>query len=180
MTSSSGPPVGTLKYMTPYPIADQPSTPKSISDVVYPDRRPAERAVKRFSLAGRSAIVTGGAQGLGIVCVRALLEHGVGRLAIFDVDTARGEEALDHIRHLHNDDPHRPEVVYRTVDVSDEAAVNANVEAVAESFNGIDILVSFAGITGSELSVDYDIDRWKKIFDVNLHGSFLVARAVAR
>ncbi|KAL8969435.1 MAG: hypothetical protein Q9197_004341 [Variospora fuerteventurae] len=180
MTSSSGPPVGTLKYMTPYPIADQPSTPKSISDVVYPDRRPAERAVKRFSLAGRSAIVTGGAQGLGIVSVRALLEHGVGRLAIFDVDTARGEEALDHIRHLHNDDPHRPEVVYRTVDVSDEAAVNANVEAVAESFNGIDVLVSFAGITGSELSVDYDIDRWKKIFDVNLHGSFLVARAVAR
>lgn len=124
--------------------------------------------------------VTGGAQGLGIVCVRALLEHGVGRLAIFDVDTARGEEALDHIRHLYNDDPHRPEVVYRTVDVSDEAAVNANVEAVAESFSGIDILVSFAGITGSELSVDYDIDRWKKIFDVNLHGSFLVARAAAR
>lgn len=109
-----------------------------------------------------------------------MLEHGASRLAIFDVDSGRGEEAQDHLKHLHQDESQRPEVVYRTVDVSDEAAVNSNVEAIAESFGGIDILVCFAGITGSELSIEHDIDRWKKIFDVNLHGSFLVARAVAR
>ncbi|KAL8925580.1 MAG: hypothetical protein Q9208_003472 [Pyrenodesmia sp. 3 TL-2023] len=123
--------------------------------------------------------VTGGAQGLGFVCARAMLEHGVACLAIFDIDEKQGQEALNHIRQAHKDDTREPTVVFRAVDVSDEGAVNLNVEQVAHGFGGLDLLVCFAGITGSELSVDYDIDRWKKIFDVNLHGSFLVARAVA-
>lgn len=58
MASSTGPPQGTLRYMTPYPIAAQPPTPKPIPDVVHPEQRPAERAAERFSLAGRSAIGT--------------------------------------------------------------------------------------------------------------------------
>lgn len=124
--------------------------------------------------------VTGGAQGLGFVCARAMLEHGVACLAIFDIDEKQGQEALNHIRQAHKDDTQKPVLVFHAVDVSDEAAVNSNVEKVADEFGGLDLLVCFAGITGSELSVDYDINRWKKIFDVNLHGSFLVARAVAR
>ena len=47
-------------------------------------------------------------------------------------------------------------------------------------FGGIDILLCFAGITDSKLAVEYPIEQWRRIFDVNVHGSFLVARAVAR
>ncbi|KAL8861859.1 MAG: hypothetical protein Q9178_001728 [Gyalolechia marmorata] len=106
-----------------------------------------------------------------------MLEHGVSHLAIFDIDERQGAEACDHLLNLHGNA--RPSVVFRAVDVTDEAAVNSNVEEIAAVFGGIDLLVCFAGITGSELSVDYDIQRWRNIFDVNLHGSFLVARSVA-
>lgn len=136
-----------------------------------------------MSLATKQSLtiqVTGGAQGLGFVCARAMLEHGLTRLAIFDVDGEQGRQAQDHLLRLYKNDLHKTEVLFRKVDVIDEAAVNSNVEEIALAFNGIDILVCFAGITGSELSTEYDIDRWRKIFDVNVHGSFLVARAVAR
>ena len=56
MASSTGPPQGNLKWMTPYPIANDPPTPKPIPDVVQLGKSPAERAVQRFSLAGKHAI----------------------------------------------------------------------------------------------------------------------------
>ncbi|KAL9587864.1 MAG: hypothetical protein Q9203_003323 [Teloschistes exilis] len=180
MASMTGPPQGTLKYMTPYPIANDPPTPKPIPDIVHPHVSPVERAAKRFSLSGKRAIVTGGAQGLGIVCARAMLEHGVSHLAIFDVEEKQGHEAVEHLLKLHQGSEPKPVVGFRCVDVTNETAVNIAVFEVAQAFGGIDLLVSFAGITGSELSVNYDIQKWKQIFDVNLHGSFLVARAVAR
>ncbi|KAL8712636.1 MAG: hypothetical protein Q9220_003167 [cf. Caloplaca sp. 1 TL-2023] len=194
MAPNTGPPQGTLKYMTPFHVAGEPAPPKPIPDVVHPEKRPAERAKERFSLADKRAIgvspsastplrwltieVTGGAQGLGLVSARAMLEHGVSHLAILDVDEQQGRKACEHLHDLHAD----PEIciLSRVVDVTDEAAVDSVVEALADKFGGIDLLVCFAGITGSELSVEYDIDRWRKIFDVNLHGSFLVARSVAR
>ena len=107
-----------------------------------------------------------------------MLEHGVSHLAILDADKKQGLAACEHLLALHHDN--KPSVVFRQVDVSDEAGVNANVEDMASKFGGIDLLLCFAGITGSELSVEYDIQRWRKIFDVNLHGAFLVARSVAR
>lgn len=122
--------------------------------------------------------VTGGAQGLGLVCARALLEHGVDKLAIFDVDEDMGAKALAHFESISKGE--RPTVLFQKVDVSDEFSVNEAVADVANSFNGIEILLCFAGITESKLSVEYDIDSWRRIFDVNVHGSFLVARAVAR
>lgn len=117
---------------------------------------------------------------MGLVSARAMLEHGVSSLTIFDVDEQNGEDAVAHLLNLHSDSKPRPNLSFQVVDVTDEGAVNAAVQDVADKATGIDILVCFAGITGSELSVDYDIQKWKQIFDVNLHGSFLVARAVAR
>ena len=122
--------------------------------------------------------VTGGAQGIGLVCARALLEHGLSKLAIFDVDEGCMQRALEHFHCL--DKRYQEDIIVRRVDIADESAVNTNVEDVSKSFDGIDVLVCFAGITDSKLAVEYPIDLWKKIFDVNLHGTFLVARAVAR
>lgn len=64
--------------------------------------------------------------------------------------------------------------------MTDEARVNEAVNGISKEFGGIDILLCFAGITDSKLAVDYPIEQWRRIFDVNVHGSFLVARAVAR
>ena len=126
----------------------------------------------------QSSPVTGGAQGLGLVCARALLEHGVDKLAIFDVDESMGAKALEHFESISKGE--KPIVLFRRVDVTDETAVNEAVAAVSDSFDGIHILLCFAGITESKLAVEYNIDSWRRIFDVNVHGSFLVARAVAR
>ena len=122
--------------------------------------------------------MTGGAQGLGFVCARALLEHGVSHLAIFDVDEGCGARALDHLRGLDKNDQWK--LLFQSVDVTSESAVDKAVQGTVESFDGIDILLCFAGITESKLAVEYPIDSWRRIFDVNIHGSFLVARAFAR
>ena len=122
--------------------------------------------------------MTGGAQGLGLVCARALLEHGVSDLAIFDVDEGCGARALEHLRGL--DKNNQRKIIFQSVDVTDESAVDKAVRNTVESFDGIDILLCFAGITESKLAVEYPIDSWRRIFDVNIHGSFLVARAFAR
>lgn len=122
--------------------------------------------------------VTGGAQGLGLVCARALLEHGVDKLAIFDVDEDMAAQALKHVESISNDE--KPTILFKKVDVTDETSVNEAVNEVSEHFDGIQILLCFAGITESKLAVEYNIDSWRRIFDVNIHGSFLVARAVAR
>ncbi|KAL9609553.1 MAG: hypothetical protein Q9167_005684 [Letrouitia subvulpina] len=174
---TTGPPQGSLPMMTPFTVASDPPTPKSIPDVLHPEKTPAERAILRFSLAEKSAIVTGGAQGLGLVCARALLEHGLHHLMIFDVDERQGRAAIEHLRDKCGDLPGRYD--FYNVDVTNETVVEETVRKMHSKY-GIDLLVCFAGITGSELSVDYDIERWKRIFDVNLHGSFLVSRAVAR
>lgn len=112
------------------------------------------------------------------MCARALVEHGVSHLAIFDIDDAKGSAAVKHFSSLRKDE--ELIVVFKDVDATDEVAVNDAVREISTTFGGIDILLCFAGITGYELAVNYDISRWRKIVDVNLHGSFLVARAIAR
>ena len=112
------------------------------------------------------------------MCARALVEHGVSHLAIFDVDNAKSSAAVKHLSSLSEDE--KSIVIFKNVDVTNEVAVNNAVREISTTFGGIDILLCFAGITGCELAIDYDISRWRKIVDVNLHGSFLVARAVAR
>ncbi|KAL8830344.1 MAG: hypothetical protein Q9191_001485 [Dirinaria sp. TL-2023a] len=171
--ADTGPPQGQLKYMTPYTIASDPPEPKPIPDLTHPTASPSERASARFSLAGKHAL------GLGLVSARALLEHGVSHLAIFDIDAQQGALAVEHYRSISSPEI-KPVVVFRKVDVSDEGQVNEAVGEIAAEFGGIDILLCFAGITGSRLAVEYPIEEWRRIFNVNVHGSFLTARAWAR
>ena len=122
-------------------------------------------------------VVTGGAQGLGFVCARALLEHGVTALAIFDIESEQLKAAIEHLKPVAQTEVN---IIARKVDVTDDATVHLAVTEVSKDLGGIDILLCFAGITGSELSIEYGIERWRKIVDVNLNGSFIVARNVAR
>lgn len=112
------------------------------------------------------------------MCARALLEHGVSHLAIIDVDSKQGTAAVEHLHSINAQ--HEYSVGFWNVDVTREETVNEQIDMISRKYGGIDILLCFAGITDCQLALDYDISDWRRIFDVNIHGTFLVARAVAK
>lgn len=112
------------------------------------------------------------------MCARALLEHGVSHLAIIDIDSKQGSAAVEHLRNINAH--HEYTVGFWTVDVTQEEVVNEQINIISSQYGGVDILLCFAGITDCQLAINYSISDWRKIFDVNINGSFLVARAVAR
>jgi len=118
--------------------------------------------------AGRSAIVTGGASGLGKAVAARIVAEG-GQVMLWDVDPAALESAREEVGTAHA----------QVLDVSDHAAVVNAAAAARDSLGRIDILVNSAGITGATAAVDeYPIDSWLKVIDVNLNGLFYCCRAV--
>jgi len=124
-------------------------------------------------LEGRTALVTGAAQGLGRALVERLAAEGC-RVAVADIadEAARAtaeEVALDS----------GMEVFSVHADVTDAAGTVAALEAVAARFGRLDIVVSNAGIIFSGAVDEIDPARWARVVDVNLTGYFHVARAAA-
>jgi 3-oxoacyl-[acyl-carrier protein] reductase len=118
--------------------------------------------------AGRSAIVTGGASGLGKAVAARIVAEG-GQVMLWDVDPVALQSAREEVGTAHA----------RTLDVSDHAAVANAAAAARDSLGRIDILVNSAGITGATAAVDeYPIDSWLKVIDVNLNGLFYCCRAL--
>ena len=118
--------------------------------------------------AGRTAIITGGASGLGCAVAKRIVDEG-GRVALWDVDADRLAETKDAIGATH----------VEAFDVSDAAAVARATAATAAALGKVDILVCSAGITGATASVDqYPIDSWLRVVDINLNGLFYCCRAV--
>lgn len=117
--------------------------------------------------AGRGAIITGGASGLGYAVAERILAEG-GRVSIWDLNGAL-DEARAKLGDVHG----------VRVDVADEAAVTAAARESADAIGGIDILVCSAGITGATAPVhEYPLDSWRRVVDVNLNGLFYCNRAV--
>jgi len=126
-----------------------------------------------LDLDGRAAVITGGGRGIGLAVAQRLLAGGA-RVALWDADTAALAAALDGI----GDGGGR--VVTATVDITDPMAVDAARDAAAAAFGGIDIIVNSAGIAGPTVpSLDYGLDDWRRVIDVNLTGTFLVCKQVA-
>ncbi len=114
--------------------------------------------------AARTAIVTGGASGIGAGIAARLAAEGA-RVSLWDRDA----EALAQAKA-----PHKA-----SVDVTDASAVQRAAEETAQALGRIDILVASAGITGPNAAVwDYPIAEWDRVIDVNLNGVFYCARAV--
>ncbi len=130
--------------------------------------------LEKLRLDGRVAVVTGGAQGIGLACVEALAEAGA-RVVIADrsqehITTARAAMAGRNY-----------EVSGALLDVTDSTAVDAVMDAVVEREGRLDILVNNAGIARSETAAeDVADEHWLNVLDVNLNGSFWCARAAGR
>lgn len=108
---------------------------------------------------GRSAVVTGGARGIGLAITRGLLRYGA-RVHVFDMAPGEGADAY----HFHK------------VDVADSAAVT---HAVAQLKDQVTLLVNNAGITRDRSVLKMTDDEWQSVLGVNLTGAFNMARALA-
>lgn len=118
--------------------------------------------------AGRAAIVTGGASGLGKEVARRIIAEG-GTAALWDVDADRLAEAQAETGATH--------VV--ALDVTDADAVAAAAASSAEALGRVDILVCSAAITGATGPVhEYPLDSWRRVIDINVNGLFYCCRAV--
>jgi len=127
--------------------------------------------VNQIDLNGRHAVVTGGAQGIGLSVAARLLQSGAS-VAIWDHDRATLEIAL---RELENTGPVTGEVV----DISDALAVDRAVESTIGQHHSVDILVANAGIAGSNHTTwEYPVEEWRRVINVNLLGVFHCCRAI--
>jgi NAD(P)-dependent dehydrogenase (short-subunit alcohol dehydrogenase family) len=120
-------------------------------------------------LQGRSAIVTGGASGIGRATARRLAAAGA-RIAVVDVDDDWGRETVQLITEAGGDS------FLIHADVSKEKDVVSAVTEATTRFSGLDILINNVGIVRMARIVDMDEDEWDRVLDTNLKGAFLMSK----
>ncbi|MFI5047996.1 MAG: SDR family NAD(P)-dependent oxidoreductase [Acidimicrobiia bacterium] len=127
-----------------------------------------------ISLAGRSAVVTGGARGFGRGIARRLAEAGASVL-IGDLDEVGASAAAEELAARYG-----ATVLSTQLDVADSASITATADAAVAELGGIDIWVNNAGIFPSKPVLDMSDDDWDRVLDVNLRGTFIGSREAAR
>ena len=122
-----------------------------------------------FDFKDKTAIITGGAQGFGFDIAKRFLLSGA-KVIIWDIDTKMINNAVEKLNNQN--------LSSNTIDVSNYQEVeNCTMEIVKNS--KIDILINNAGITGPTATLwEYDIEKWKKVVDINLLGTFNCCRAI--
>lgn len=122
-------------------------------------------------LAGRRAIITGGAAGIGAAAAGIFAEAGA-RVAIFDVKAEQGEAVAAEVRAAGGD------CLFLETDITRPEAVEASVGKVMEAFGGLEILYNNAGgATATDGSVlDIPLEEFWRTISVDLYGTFLCCR----
>jgi NAD(P)-dependent dehydrogenase (short-subunit alcohol dehydrogenase family) len=116
-------------------------------------------------LAGKVALVTGAASGIGEACVARLLREGA---AVVGVDIAPPRNALDV--------PDGAVASFAPADVRDESAIADVVATVVEQHGRLDAVITAAGVAGGGALHTIDRDEWQRVIDVNLTGTYLVCK----
>ncbi|KAN0066341.1 hypothetical protein ACQY0O_000435 [Thecaphora frezii] len=169
----------------PYPShAERPASDDvghSTTGSVSPHQR---RTLASFSMEGKVCVVTGAARGLGNLIARTFVESGANHLAVLDLSAEESAQAAADIdawftQHGHTK-PGELTVQGYGCDVSNEVEVQRVFAEIRQRFGRIDAVVNSAGIVENFAATDYPTDRMRKLYDINVHGSYFVAREAAK
>ncbi len=132
---------------------------------------PSERFMSNtIDLAGKNAVVTGGAQGIGRAIVERFLASGAA-VAIWDRDKALADKAAGALR---------GKVTTFAVDVTNYAEVERARDDTGKALGRVDILVNNAGVAGPNVPTwEYPLQAWRDVLSINLDGPFYCCRALA-
>jgi 3alpha(or 20beta)-hydroxysteroid dehydrogenase len=117
-------------------------------------------------LDGRIALVTGGARGIGADIARAFAGAGAS-VMITDILTTQGEATAAEIREAGGN------ARFLTHDVRDEKAWESVIDATVRELGGLDTLVNNAGIEETGILAGFDVEAFRRLFDINVTGLFL-------
>ena len=122
-----------------------------------------------IDLSGRVAIVTGGAQGIGLAVAQRFLASGAS-VCLFDMD----EAALANARTILG-----PSVLTKAVNITDLPGLQAAHQQTETALGPVSLLVNSAGIAGTNATLeDYDPEEWRRVIEINLNGTFYVNKVV--
>jgi 3-oxoacyl-[acyl-carrier protein] reductase len=124
-------------------------------------------------LAGKVALVTGGARGIGLAVARAFLREGA-VVTIADINREGAEAAAASLREAGG------AATGLMVNVAEQDSVQAMVDAITMAHGRLDILVNNAGVGGNTPFLETKLEDWNRIIGINLTGAFLVAQACAQ
>ena len=125
--------------------------------------------MNEYDLSGKVAIITGGAQGIGLSIARLMSKSGA-RVVICDVDYALAKEVVNSLSQ---------QSLAEELDVTDSNQVKATIAKITKALGKIDILVNSAGIAGPNSPVvDYAVKDWNEIIAINLNGTFNMCKYV--
>lgn len=126
-----------------------------------------------FRLDGKVVLITGGAGGLGTVFARALAGAGADVALL-----GRREEVTQAAAQAIAESTSR-RVIAVAGDVTDEAQVQAAIRRVQSELGRLDILVNGAGVNIRKPTVDFSLDEWRRVVDINMTGTFLCSKHAA-
>lgn len=126
-----------------------------------------------FDVEGKIVAITGASRGLGFAYAKGYLQAGA-KVILNDIDLTELNAVVDELcasnYHAYG----------YSFDVSDENAVNENIEQIESNVGPIDILINNAGIHRRHMLLEMPAEDWRKVLDVNLTSAFLMGKAVAK
>jgi NAD(P)-dependent dehydrogenase (short-subunit alcohol dehydrogenase family) len=122
-------------------------------------------------LEGKAAIITGGGSGIGLAYCRRFLAEGA-KVMVADIGEEQGINAVAALSPL-------GEIDFVKTDIADEASAQAAIDATVARFGTVDILLNNAAIYGDYQPRNNSIGYLREVFDVNVHGQWLMARAAS-
>jgi 3-oxoacyl-[acyl-carrier protein] reductase len=128
-----------------------------------------DETMNNIDLNGQTAVVTGGAQGIGFAIAQRLMRSGA-RVSLWDINREALGLAVDALGERAS---------AKQVDITDIAGLSRVHAEVESEIGPVSILVNSAGIAGKNATVeDYDPDEWRKVIEINLNGTFYVNKVV--
>tara|TARA_B100000614_G_scaffold190109_1_gene171167 strand:+ start:69 stop:818 length:750 start_codon:yes stop_codon:yes gene_type:complete len=126
--------------------------------------------MNEYNFKGRTAVITGGAQGFGFAISKRMIDSG-GNVIIWDIDKKAIEIAEKEINSKN--------FSFQIVDITNFSNVEKSVGDLEKQFGNIDIFVNNAGMTGMNAKVwDYPLEEWKKVIELNLNATFYCCKAI--